>query len=132
MTSTTNYSDWIDRQALKQASFYRVKAIGTDGDIRYTKVARVAALTGSESVRVFPNPVSDQTIHLYLDETDTHSYTVRLFNQTGQLVYSSPITQAGNQPVLVKVGKLPAGIYQLVLTANQSIKEEKSLQVIIL
>ena len=54
---------------------------------------QVAALTGSESVRVFPNPVSDQTIHLYLDETDTHSYTVRLFNQTGQLVYSSPITQ---------------------------------------
>ena len=55
----------------------------------------------------------------------------RLFNQTGQLVYSSPIT--GGEPTgLVKVGKLPAGIYQLVLTANQSIKEEKSLQVMIL
>lgn len=129
--SSMNY-EWIDRQALKQASFYRVKAIGTDGDIRYTKVARVASLTGSESVRVFPNPVADQTIHLYLDETDTNSYTVRLYNQSGQLVYSSTITPAGNQPVLVKVGKIPAGIYQLVLTANQGIKQEKSLQVVIL
>ena len=66
-----NY-EWIDRQALKQASFYRVNPIGTDGDIRFTKSCQGCSTPQDQSpVRVFPNPVSDQTIHLYLDETDT-------------------------------------------------------------
>jgi hypothetical protein len=73
-------------------------------------------------LKVFPNPVKDQQIHLQLSGAEKGSYTLRLINAQGQLVQRQLLAYDGitNNIVITLSKKLTSGIYYLQLAGKES------------
>lgn len=79
---------------------FRYKTISNWLDVRFDNVgiSRISGVgldeSNSTNIQVFPNPVSDHQFQVQLDDSnidDTH-LSMRFYNNSGQLVYSTPIT----------------------------------------
>jgi len=76
----------MDRQALSGNNFYRIKAIGIAGDIKYSRVVKVT-FEMAPSISMYPNPLSnDRTIHLSFKDMAVGNYAVKVINSLGQSV----------------------------------------------
>jgi hypothetical protein len=77
-------------------------------------------------IKVYPNPVKDQQIHLQLNEVEKGRYTIRLVNLQGQPVVKQIIEHNGSSsPIVIALNKkISAGIYYLeVVNANDSYRQ---------
>lgn len=71
-------------------------------------------------IKVFPNPVKDQQIHLHLREVEKGTYYLQLFNSQGQRVMRQELTTDGtlSEKIISINKKITAGIYYLQLANN--------------
>lgn len=80
---TGSYS-WTDRSPLPGAAYYRLKAIGEQGGIRYSAIATVAGCN-TKTVQFSTNPVTDvSTLMLQLPQTSQGEITV--FDMVGRRI----------------------------------------------
>lgn len=116
--SSINDYKWTDYSSATGHNFYRVKAIDKDGSARYSPVVRVKAETTTPVMRISPNPVTNNTLHLQVTNATTGEYEVTLFNSEGQKVYAQRFSTAAG--IVNKAITLPAslskGIYTLFLS----------------
>jgi len=103
-----------DANVASGINYYRIMIVTIDGKISYTQIVKVAntALTGS--VTVFPNPITDGTIHLQLNNQPSGIYKIKVYNSAGQVLLSKNINHIdGSSKETLDGGSLPTGIYQL-------------------
>lgn len=124
-TSPVSYR-FIDNSPHKGTNYYRLKQIDFDGHFSYSPT-RSVKFTGTESITIYPNPVSNL---LYVDlpwEINTEeNMRYEIFDSEGRLV------DAGEILSLVQgldVSALNNGAYILSITGNAITSKEKFIVV---
>ena len=108
--------NFTDANPAAGTNFYRIVAIGRDGQTEYSDVMRVNNASGKASFSVYPNPVKGNKVNLQLNNVAAGNYNVRLINLNGQTVYNERINVSGtsfNQSFV-----LPAGVKGGIYTVN--------------
>jgi hypothetical protein len=119
-TGASQY-DWNDSHPNNGANFYRIKAVGKDGDITYSSVVSISTTNTQANFNVYPNPVTNNSIHLQLSNLPTDTYKVTIYNATGQTVYSTNMVyNGGSSAQTITPTNLAKGIYQLSAKGSQS------------
>ncbi len=117
-----------DVGASKANNWYRVKANNTNGTTKYTKIAMVGevneiAINGEAKISIYPNPVIDGNINLYLNNQLKGNYVVQIINATGQQIKTENITlENNNTRRIIKMTSPNAGAYQAIVTNNVGAK----------
>lgn len=110
----------LDANLTKGANFYRVVAVGKDGDRKYSATIRLNAAGGPKSMLVLPAADASQ-LALRFNGMESGTYLLNVVNSNGQVVYSRNVVLNGaEQTQVVDLGKaLPAGVYHVVLKGRQ-------------
>lgn len=118
-TSIPSDYRFLDKDLKTGIYYYRLKQVDMDGDFRYSKVVAIA----SKSVvrlSVYPNPVSS-LVTVSVTGLDVSQAQVRMFNILGQQVLEQKTNIFQNGCFQIDVGKLATGIYQMQVSAGNSI-----------
>lgn len=106
--------EWTDEDPFEGNNYYRIRSVSRDGKINYTPTVKVVMAKATSSISVYPNPVTDGSIHLKFNNQPLGIYTIRLFNSLGQQILSYKITLAQpSREESVSINDLPIGIYQV-------------------
>lgn len=127
-TLLINYS-FTDTRPFNDANYYRIKVFDKNGEVKFTNTIRIQLNTAKNGVAVYPNPVQGDRLAVELNNLDKGRYTLRLYSNTGQQIFSSQIDhQGGSATQSVQLPKaLPAGVYRLQVEN----KEKQFIQTII-
>jgi hypothetical protein len=110
---TGNYAA-TDKNVISGANYYRVKIISVDGKETYTKVVKVVNEKQHPAISIYPNPITNEVIHLQLTNQPAGIYKIKLYNSVGQVLLSKSIAHVeGNSEETINCANLPKGIYQL-------------------
>lgn len=115
----------VDEHPLQGLTYYRVKAVENNRRIKYTNIVKVYIGKNASGITVFPNPVTDGKINLYIAGEQKGDYHTNLFNTSGQLIQTTKLAQLnGNTNVTVTINKeLPHGNYILEVIKPDLSKE---------
>jgi hypothetical protein len=115
--SDGSYS-WTDKSSPDGYNYYRIQSAGSEGEITYSPVLKVYKEKYAEGVKVFPNPITDNTIHLKIENQPAGLYIVRLINNFGQPVMVKQVKHPGGSSTTVinPVQNISKGLYQLEIT----------------
>ncbi len=109
---TTNEAQnyfFLDEKPLTGRNYYQLRQINFNGKEEVSNVVSIE-LKNAGTIRVFPNPVSNGELTVFLSENTEEEIAVQLFNPMGQLVRSMTLKKGNNS---LNVSKLPTGIYTL-------------------
>lgn len=120
---------YIDATPLTSDNFYRVKALTIGGRVQYSAIVKVAPLSNTGNIAVYPNPVEGSTMQVVFTNQKAGIYEVQLTNALGQIMFKDKWTlAAGNQTRYIDLNKDRAsGVYRLQLTSSNG--EVKVIQV---
>jgi hypothetical protein len=111
---------WTDNAPLNGLSFYRIKAIEKDGQVTYTSIVKINTGSTKLEITVAPNPVRNGELNVQLSSLTKGTYSVRVFNNVGQVVFASQVSAEGGS--LSQSFRLPStvrtGVYTLQVTGN--------------
>jgi hypothetical protein len=111
---------YTDAQPLSGTNFYRIASIENTGVEKYSSIVKVAIGKYAPAISISPNPVVGGQINLQWTNQPAASYTIRLSNSQGQIVFSTTLQHNGG--AVAKTLQLPAtavpGVYQLETLAN--------------
>ncbi|MCW3093961.1 MAG: type sorting protein [Ferruginibacter sp.] len=109
---------WIDAAPFTGENFYRIKSTDRNGEIKYSQVVYVLMAGKANHFTIQPNPVKGNSIHLQFANQPKGNYQFNLFNNSGQLIWSTslPISSGSTSQVLKNNITLPDGVYQLQIT----------------
>jgi hypothetical protein len=116
--------DITDANLFEGNNFYRVKAYGKDGDIRYSDMVRVnTAASKKDMLTVYPNPVINKTIHIALANVTAGNYGLTLTDASGKQVYTKQLGNiSGNQGLSVQLNNsVVPGIYHLSVQSSSTV-----------
>ena len=120
---------WTDRAALGGNSFYRIKSVSVDGNVKYTNIAKVFAGNIKPGISVYPNPVEGRQMNLQFVNEVKGRFDIQLVNDLGQLVFKTYTEHAGGNNV--QFIDLPLsvtrGSYQLVVVAPDKARTVQKL-----
>lgn len=118
-SAVTNDYKFTDMNYQKGISYYRLKQVDTDGTFAYSKIISIDALNTRE-LKFFPNPIQS-TLTMELPDVDMKLVNVKIINTAGQTMLSQEKLKVINGNLNMDLGKLPTGIYQLILSGETSI-----------
>ncbi len=119
-TEAQNYS-FLDEKPLTGRDYYQLRQINFDGKEEMSKVV-IIELKNAGTVRVFPNPVSNGELTVFLSENTEEEIAVQLFSPMGQVVRSMIISSGTN---LLYIKDLPTGVYTLQMVRGHERAVEK-------
>jgi hypothetical protein len=102
--------DYEDKNPLIGYNFYRLKAVDRDRTFEYFGI-KSALVEGKVDVKVFPNPLKDNTLNYSLNFNPNEGDRVRVINSLGKEIINTQV--AGNGGVLLMNERLVGGIYFL-------------------
>jgi hypothetical protein len=120
--------NWIDENATSSNTSYRIKGTSSTGQVEYSKIINVSALSSRKGFEVYPNPINGGLINLRFNNTVQGMYTVRLLNSAGYTLLSKTILYTGksNTEAIQFDNSIAKGNYVLEITgpgnSRQSIK----------
>jgi hypothetical protein len=111
--------NWLDVAPALGQYYYRIRSISYNDVIGYSNIVKVKLNRSTPAIYVFPNPVTQNTIHLQMNGMEKGVYAARLMNNLGQVVMSNYIAHMGGTATetLRPANTLLAGIYQLEIAA---------------
>jgi len=116
--------EYTDKNPYYAIAYYRLKQIGTQGDITYSNMVVIENSLTDAQVRLYPNPARD---FMYIEFPTTQKYTIKLLNTLGQ-VLQPVFVQEGNK-ITLHVSQYKKGVYYLqILDGKQSITKKIVLQ----
>lgn len=115
----------LDESPLNGLNYFRVKAVENNRRIKYTNIAKVFIGKNTSGITVFPNPVSDGKINVYITGEQKGEYHANLFNTSGQLMQTVKLGQLnGNGNRTIEMNReLPHGNYILEVVKPDLTKE---------
>lgn len=120
--------EWLDEQPLSGINYYRILATEADGKIKYSNIA-TAVTAASGSISVYPNPITNKTLNLNLENLAAGKYTVNIFDRTGRKILSTSLGyQGGIISKIISLEKSGAmGMCYLSVTGTNFSKKIKLL-----
>jgi hypothetical protein len=112
--------NWLDVQPVAGYNYYRIKSIGINGEINYSKILQVFAGNRKNGITVYPNPVANGIIHLQFSNQSAGKYVIRLINKSGQVIVAKEIqrTDNGSSTEMIPLDTYAAhGVYRLEATS---------------
>ncbi len=111
--------NWLDVAPALGQYYYRIRSISYNDVIGYSNIVKVKLNRSTPAIYVFPNPVTENAIHLQMNGMEKGVYAARLINNLGQVVMSNYIAHMGGTATetLRPANRLLAGIYQLEIAA---------------
>ena len=116
--SVNSYS-WTDIYPTDGYNYYRIRSTDINGEIKYSEVLKVLISKGKGDIKVFPNPITDNIIHLQIVNQPEGLYEVNLVNNSGQSIMTKQIQHAEGtayRNYQARFSIFPKGIYQLEVT----------------
>jgi hypothetical protein len=107
--------DFTDTEPFAGLNRYRVKAVFSDGSIRYSETESIRMMDPSRAMTLYPNPVKDKLV-VWVNGDDTGPYSVRILDSEGRSVWQRRGLASKVQRIELEVGMLPPGTYNLTLT----------------
>jgi len=115
--------NWIDISSANGNNFYRISSVDINGQVQYSKVIKITTGLSNGLISVYPNPVVNGIINLQLSNQPKGIYTVRVFNNFGQMMHVTQIKHdGGNSTQTVQLKEnISKGNYQLeVITPDNN------------
>ncbi|MFM7671836.1 MAG: T9SS type A sorting domain-containing protein [Bacteroidota bacterium] len=97
----------------KGQNTYRVREVSNIGKISFSRIVLVSADDVSSKLLVYPNPVSNQTIQIRMDEPAT----LEIFNNIGSVVYKNQLPIGLHT---ITLPALPSGTYRVRTGSKQA------------
>lgn len=114
--SATSHYDFTDRDFSKGITYYRLKQVDFDGKYAYSRIVAVDA-PSADGLRFYPNPVQSM-LSIELPDQRNGFVNAELINASGQKVMVHERIALQNGKFQIPVGKLAAGVYQVVISAD--------------
>jgi hypothetical protein len=114
--NANNTYNWLDVNAAQGNNFYRIKSIGNNGEVKYSAIVKVNINSSkTSSMKIYPNPVTNNTINLQLANQPKGNYLLKLTNNIGQTIYTTSMqSNSTNSTLSINIpGKLISGVYNL-------------------
>lgn len=110
---------FIDEAPAAKPAYYRVAAIDSRGNKKYTQTLRMNPDGGKKSFTVLAAPASDAVV-IRLSGIEKGTYQLNVIGSNGALMYSKTIVHNGEeQSQIVNLNHtLPAGTYYITLKGN--------------
>ena len=101
-------------------NYYKVKSIGIDGSIQYSKIASVKFGSNAQSIAITPNPVDkDGVFYISGLSNSVSDIQVSIIDVSGRKVYQNRVVYSnGNQIRVVLPNSINAGVYQICLNGT--------------
>lgn len=133
LSQMANAYSWLDISPTPGVYYYRVKCVGSSGAIAYTDKVKVTIVKSTPAMYVFPNPVTNSTINLQMNNMPAGKYYTTLMTEDGKAVNKAAIIHAGGTAVETINPKtiLAAGSYRLEVTGPDKNNKNKVLLKII-
>ena len=120
--------NWLDQDPVIGDNFYRVRSIGSGGEIKYSTIVKVNIKKETPSVTVYPNPVVGSTMHLQFTDMEKGQYQLRLISVTGQVLFMKRVDHAGGSATkTVEIGHMATGNYRLEVLMSGNVRTVKEL-----
>ncbi len=129
--NANNTYNWLHVNAEQGNNFYRIKTYGNNGEVKYSAIVKVTISNNkTSSMKIYPNPVINNTINLQLANQPKGNYLLKLSNNIGQTIYTtSMLSNSNNSTLSINIpGKLTSGIYNLEVNTPDN---KKSTQTVI-
>jgi hypothetical protein len=124
-TDVLRYSE-ADTNPTPGNNFYRVKSVDQNGEAVYSNTVAVSWKADEKRITVYPNPIKNGIIHLYLFNQPAGTYQVKMFSELGQLLREKPITYNGlpaSMSIALPGVKAASGTYLLqVFTPDRQVE----------
>jgi len=112
--SAANHYDFTDVDFHKGITYYRLKQVDFDGKYAYSRIVAVDAPSAG-NIRFYPNPVQS-ALTVELPNLQGSRVDARVTDAAGREVIVRENAVVQNGRVNIQLGKLPAGIYQVLIT----------------
>jgi hypothetical protein len=113
---------FVDQNPEKGNLYYKIKSIGIDGSVQYSKIASVKFGTNAQSqtITISPNPVGkDGVFYITGLEKNNSDILVSLFDAAGRKVYQNKLVYVNGNQIRVSLPKsINAGVYQICLNGT--------------
>ena len=98
-------------------TFYRIKAVSTDGTIAYSNIAKLTYNLQLTTYNLYPNPLVGKTLNVQLNNVTVGKYVVSIYNSLGQKVIEQAISHAGGNGThsLNIESSIAKGVYNVVI-----------------
>ncbi|MGZ5287289.1 MAG: T9SS type A sorting domain-containing protein, partial [Flavisolibacter sp.] len=112
--------NWMDERVYQGYNYYRVKSVGSNGEIKYTPVVKVQFESSKQAFTIYPNPVKGNNIMLEFNNLEKGSYSLEVYNASGQKVMRKAIVHAGgNATEMLTLPALSSGLYHFRLKGKK-------------
>jgi hypothetical protein len=128
--AVNNYN-YIDVKPSAGNNYYRVKSTDVNGKISYSKVVKVFTGDAAPAISIYPNPVTNGTIHLQFANEPAGTYRMKLLNQSGQALMNTEVTASGSGSESIPVNKsISNGIYQAEISRPDGTKTNIKISIV--
>jgi hypothetical protein len=116
-TNEENIYNFIDSTPLEGTGYYRIKAVGVNGEVVYSYLQDASFNGVHESIAIYPNPTEADNINLIVNQKENKEITVSIYNTIGTEVYINTFNSLeSNIHTTLKIyNELPTGAYTVVV-----------------
>lgn len=114
--------NWYDAVPKEGNNFYRLKVIDKEGTFKYTSIVRVNLGSKADGLSIYSNPITNNTLGLQFSDMKKGNYTLSLYNNSGQKVFTNVIGHSGvpsSYSIGINAG-INAGIYRLSISNGET------------
>jgi len=128
-SKTNLYYFGYDNKPYTGISYYRLKQTDFDGKFVYSDIISVNVQgenrTSELNLRVYPNPVSNQLLHVDLHAQNNATYTMCIINEIGQQIFTDTYDAlVGNNNYEIHLPNVVPGMYVLEIKNDKDIVVE--------
>ncbi|MFT3679098.1 MAG: hypothetical protein QM791_02425 [Ferruginibacter sp.] len=87
--------NFVDRQPLLQAAYYRVKAIESNAAVQFSKTVKLYIGKQAGVISLYQNPVKNNTVLLQISGQTKGKYHIEVFDKTGKRLAMASINHDG-------------------------------------
>lgn len=115
--SAANHYSFTDVDFNKGITYYRLKQVDFDGKYGYSRMVAIDA-PSEGNIRFYPNPVQS-ALNIELPNLQSSWVNARVIDASGREVLARERATVQNGRLNIPLGKLPAGIYQVLITNDK-------------
>lgn len=126
---TLHYKE-TDYQPLPGKAYYRLRQQDLNGNIQLSEIKEVSYRPEWDFARIWPNPLpQDKALELYLHSATKEQIQISIYTINGQLAINKELTtEPGYQQHSLDIPRLPAGLYQVLISSQH---DQKSIKLMI-
>jgi len=122
----TNEYNFLHHAPVAGTNYYRLKIVGSDGNISYSSIIKVMFGENMQILNVYPNPAHDYVV-VQLPASGNANRQLILTDITGRAIRTFPVTKDELQ-ITINLKGITTGIYKIVLH-DGSKKQGKTIMI---